>query len=124
MKRFSFLTKPTRKSVYPGSGSVVVMFAVENLFHLPVSRPQQEDVLARRGLIRPQLPPGLTPDHRDLVSVSTRVGELDSVVSDLRTPQIVAVVVEAGVDLELGVGGLEVTGKWFEICKLLFQISP
>ena len=100
------------------------MFTVENLLHLPVTRPQKEDVLARLGLVRSYLPPRLAPDHRNLVAVAAGVRELDPVVSDLRTPEVVAVVVEAGVDLELRVRGLEVACEWLEICEHLLQISP
>ena len=40
----------------------------------------------------------------------------------LGAPEVVAVVVEAGVDLEVGVGGLEVAGEGFEVGELLLEL--
>ena len=42
----------------------------------------------------------------------------------LGAPEVVAVVVEAGVDLEVRVGGLEVAGEGFEVGELLLELGP
>ena len=41
----------------------------------------------------------------------------------LGAPEVVAVVVEAGVDLEVRVGGLEVAGEGFEVGELLLELG-
>ena len=100
------------------------MFTLEYLVRLPAAWLEQQQLLPSRGLVRPHLSAGLSPDHRELLPVTPGVGELNPVVAHLGLPEVLCVVIQASVDLKVRVQGLEVAGEWFEVIELLLQISP
>ena len=79
----------------------------------------------------------LSTHHCELLAMSPCIGELNppvphlgkilfiqlpACVTHLGAPVVVAVIVEASIDLEVGDGGLEVTCEGLEVVKLVLEI--
>ena len=99
-----------------------MVLSLEYLIRLSAARLEQQQLLASRGLVRPHLSARLSPNHRELLSVTASVGKLNPVVANLGLPQVLGVIIQTSVDLKVSVQRLEVAGERFEVIELLLQI--